>query len=231
MQALTFGALELLDAESVGGQLLGQRVAFLAAHRRELLPDAIVTDLFRTGRARRTLHCEIRGLTGHILGAPGHKPRQSHGITIDVISQFPAGSRSRPGSVQQFNPDRGLNKSEVHGSCRDPDSDQDRVLAVICRQLDSVPSRRVAEIGTSAHIGPKKPVREPLSIPGPARKNEIAGQAPTVRTFYASSTTRCSRHSPRPCSRPARPSEWVAVPTPPARQLQPDFRALCSLAR
>jgi hypothetical protein len=27
-----------------------------------------------------------------------------------------------------------------------------------------------------AHMGPKKPVRESLSIPGPARKNEIAGQ-------------------------------------------------------
>jgi hypothetical protein len=27
-----------------------------------------------------------------------------------------------------------------------------------------------------AHMGPKKPVRESLSIPRPARKNEIAGQ-------------------------------------------------------
>jgi hypothetical protein len=27
-----------------------------------------------------------------------------------------------------------------------------------------------------AHMGPKNPVREPLSIPGPARKNEVAGQ-------------------------------------------------------
>src|SRR5271163_3058578 len=52
-----------------------------------------------------------------------------------------------------------------------------------CRQLDSVPSRRAAEIGTSAHMGPKKPVREPLSIPGPARKNEIAGQTPYCADF------------------------------------------------
>jgi hypothetical protein len=28
-----------------------------------------------------------------------------------------------------------------------------------------------------AHMGPKKPVRESLSIPGPARKNEIAGDS------------------------------------------------------
>lgn len=66
---------------------------------------------------------------------------------------------------------------------RDPDSDQDRVLAVICRHLDSLPSRRAAEIGTSAHVGTKKPVREPLSIPGPARKDEIAGQTPYCADF------------------------------------------------
>jgi hypothetical protein len=32
-------------------------------------------------------------------------------------------------------------------------------------------------------MGPKKPVREPLSIPGPARKNEIAGQTPYCADF------------------------------------------------
>ncbi len=40
-----------------------------------------------------------------------------------------------------------------------------------------MPSRRAAEIGTSALWGTKKPVREPLSIPGPARKNEIDDDA------------------------------------------------------
>ena len=45
---------ELLDAESVAGHLLkaGSVFAFLAAHRRELFPDEMFTDLFPTGRGR-----------------------------------------------------------------------------------------------------------------------------------------------------------------------------------
>jgi hypothetical protein len=50
-------------------------------------------------------------------------------------------------------------------------------------------------------VGTKKPVREPLSIPKPARKDEIAGQAPYCTDFCPSSTTRCSR--------PRRPASLV----------------------
>jgi hypothetical protein len=46
-------------------------------------------------------------VTGHILGTAGRKPSESQRITIDVFSQLLAGSTSRPGSVQQFNPDKG----------------------------------------------------------------------------------------------------------------------------
>jgi hypothetical protein len=50
-----------------------------------------------------------------------------------------------------------------------------------------------------AHMGPKKPVRESLSIPGPARKNEIAGQ---VRTTLKAMAPRRCRASPNGFSQP-----------------------------
>jgi hypothetical protein len=60
----------------------------------------------RTGAPHVAL--SIDGLTGHILGTLGHKPRQSERITANVILHLVVGSAWRPGSVQQFNPDRGL---------------------------------------------------------------------------------------------------------------------------
>jgi hypothetical protein len=47
------------------------------------------------------------------LGTFGHKPRQSQGMTSGVIPQLVAGSMSRPGSVQQFNPDRRLDQKTI----------------------------------------------------------------------------------------------------------------------
>lgn len=51
---------ELLDVESVAGHLLpeGGMFAFLAAHRRELFPDELFTDLFATGRGRPSVPVE-----------------------------------------------------------------------------------------------------------------------------------------------------------------------------
>jgi hypothetical protein len=71
------------------------------------------------GSACRALRCEIPGLTGHVLGTSAHKPRQCQQITINVIPQLLTGSTSRPGWVQQFNPDRGLHATALF-TCANP---------------------------------------------------------------------------------------------------------------
>ena len=52
---------EILDAESVAGHLLkaGSVFGFLAAHRRELFPDAMFSDLFPTGRGRPSVPADV----------------------------------------------------------------------------------------------------------------------------------------------------------------------------
>jgi IS5 family transposase len=52
---------ELLDVESVAGHLLpaGGVFAFLAAHRRELFPDVMFADLFRSGRGRPSVPADV----------------------------------------------------------------------------------------------------------------------------------------------------------------------------
>src|SRR5271168_609545 len=52
---------ELLDAESVAGHLLKRDSVFgcLAAHRRELFPDEMFTDLFPTGRGRPSVPADV----------------------------------------------------------------------------------------------------------------------------------------------------------------------------
>jgi hypothetical protein len=52
---------ELLDAESVAGHLLkaDSVFAFLAAHRRELIPDEMFADLFPTGRGRPSVAADV----------------------------------------------------------------------------------------------------------------------------------------------------------------------------
>jgi hypothetical protein len=52
---------ELLDAESVAGHLLksGSVFAILSAHRGELIPDEMFTDLFPTGRGRPSVPADV----------------------------------------------------------------------------------------------------------------------------------------------------------------------------
>ena len=52
---------ELLDVESVAGHLLkaDSVFAFLAAHRRELFPDAVFADLFPSGRGRPSVPADV----------------------------------------------------------------------------------------------------------------------------------------------------------------------------
>jgi hypothetical protein len=52
---------EILDVESVAGHLLpaGGVFAFLAAHRRELFPDELFADLFRTARGRPSIPADV----------------------------------------------------------------------------------------------------------------------------------------------------------------------------
>ena len=61
MQGRSDDQRELLDAESVAGHLLkaGSVFAFLAAHRRELFPDAMFADLFPTGRGRPSVPADV----------------------------------------------------------------------------------------------------------------------------------------------------------------------------
>ena len=78
---------------------------------------------------------------------------------------------------------RGLHKVQFRGHLAIPTVIKIAFPPSFAVNSISLPSRRAAEIGTSAHVGTKKPVREPLSIPGPARKDEIAGQTPYCTDF------------------------------------------------
>src|ERR1035437_7874691 len=55
--------LELLDAELIAGDLVpaGSGFAFLAAHRRELFPDAFTADLFSSVTGRPSLPADLVG--------------------------------------------------------------------------------------------------------------------------------------------------------------------------
>jgi Arm DNA-binding domain len=72
--------------------------------------------------------------------------------------------------------------SAGRGPCRDLDSDQDRVLGVIAatRFVAVTPGDGNRDFGP---CGAKRPLREPLSIAGPARKNDIAGRTPYCADF------------------------------------------------
>ena len=61
MQGRSDDQREILDAESVAGHLLkaGSVFGFLAAHRRELFPDAMFSDLFPTGRGRPSVPADV----------------------------------------------------------------------------------------------------------------------------------------------------------------------------
>ncbi|ORB23084.1 IS1182 family transposase [Mycolicibacterium parafortuitum] len=61
MQGHSDDQRELLDAESVAGHLLkpDSMFAFLAAHRRELFPEAMFADLFPSGRGRPSVPAEV----------------------------------------------------------------------------------------------------------------------------------------------------------------------------
>jgi hypothetical protein len=61
VQGRTDPQREILDVESVAGHLLpeGGVFAFLAAHRRELFPDELFSDLFRTARGRPSIPADV----------------------------------------------------------------------------------------------------------------------------------------------------------------------------
>ena len=61
MQGRSETQRDLLDVESVAGHLLkpGSVFGFLAAHRRELFPDAMFADLFPSGRGRPSVPAEV----------------------------------------------------------------------------------------------------------------------------------------------------------------------------
>jgi transposase len=61
VQGRSEGQRELLDVESVAGHLLkpGSVFAFLVDHRRELFPDEMFADLFRSGRGRPSVPADV----------------------------------------------------------------------------------------------------------------------------------------------------------------------------
>ena len=61
MQGRSDPQRELLDVESVAGHLLktGSVFAFLAGHRRQLFPDEMFADLFRSGRGRPSVPADV----------------------------------------------------------------------------------------------------------------------------------------------------------------------------
>lgn len=61
MQGKSQQQRELLDVESLAGHLLtpGSVFAFLAGHRRQLFPDVLFEDLFRTGRGRPSVPADV----------------------------------------------------------------------------------------------------------------------------------------------------------------------------
>ena len=75
---------ELLDAESVAEHLLkaGSVFAFLAAHRRELFPDAMFADLFPTGRGRPSVPADVMAAVITLQALHGFSDAE----TVDAVT-------------------------------------------------------------------------------------------------------------------------------------------------
>src|ERR1700716_4237019 len=75
---------ELLDAESVAGHLLkaGSVFAFLAAHRGELFPDEMFTDLFPSGRGRPSVPADVMAAVITLQALQG----LSDSETVDAVT-------------------------------------------------------------------------------------------------------------------------------------------------
>ena len=91
---------ELLDAESVAGHLLkaGSVFAFLAAHRRELFPDAMFADLFPTGRGRPSVPADVMAAVITLQACTGSPmPRPSMRSPLPAVESrvWAAGHRGR----------------------------------------------------------------------------------------------------------------------------------------
>jgi IS5 family transposase len=74
----------LLDVESVAGHLLrpGSVFAFLAAHRRELFPDAMFADLFPSGRGRPSVPADVMAAVITLQALQG----LSDAETVDAVT-------------------------------------------------------------------------------------------------------------------------------------------------
>jgi transposase len=84
MQGRSDSQRELLDAESVAGHLLkaGSVFAFLAAHRRELFPDEMFTDLFPTGRGRPSVPADVMAAVITLQALHGFSDSE----TVDAVT-------------------------------------------------------------------------------------------------------------------------------------------------
>jgi hypothetical protein len=85
---------ELLDAESVAGHLLkaGSVFAFLAAHRRELFPDAMFADLFPTGRGRPSVPADVMAAVITLQALHGFSDAETvDAVTFDLRWKAPCG--------------------------------------------------------------------------------------------------------------------------------------------
>jgi hypothetical protein len=89
----------------------GALCGVLSGQRRPGRPSTAHMSYSSTGWAVCKLRYQSQTWLGTFWGTSGRKPRQSQGITLNVIPQLVAGSTLRPGSVQQFNPDRGLRRT------------------------------------------------------------------------------------------------------------------------
>ncbi len=85
---------ELLDAAALCGHLLapGSVPAFLAAHRRELFPDEMFADLFRSGRGRPSVPAEVIATVMVLQALEGLSDRQAvRRLETDITWKAAAG--------------------------------------------------------------------------------------------------------------------------------------------
>ena len=78
---------ELLDAESVSSHLLspGSVFAFLAEHRRELFPDELFADLFKSGRGRPSVPADVVATVLVLQALHGLSDREAaEAVTFDL---------------------------------------------------------------------------------------------------------------------------------------------------
>jgi hypothetical protein len=99
---------ELLDAESVTGHLLRPHsvFAFLAAHRGELFPDELFSDLFPSGRGRPSVPVDVMAAVITLQALHGLSDSETvDAVTFDLRWKAACGLAVSAGGVSRHHAD------------------------------------------------------------------------------------------------------------------------------